>query len=306
MRRAGCLLSLIGLFAWPALAHAVIVYGGDGTQNTTAPSNGAPWNRVGSVNGCTGVYLGSVGGADWVLTAAHVGPGSFTINKSTYSAVAGSAVQLTTRGSYKADLLLYRIVSPLDWSLLPLASSQLTTDDPVTMIGNGRNRVASPTTGYVGTVQGKSTWLGTTLVAGATEVQRYDWASGNTLRWGTNTVSGNAYVGSSTAPDAWVTDCTYTTFDAQDDEAQGAVGDSGGGVFSKDGSGSWSLVGIMAYIDTYAGQPGSTAVTGNLTYFADLSAYRSQILTTIPEPATVPVLLGLATLGAAVWLRRRR
>lgn len=307
MRRAGCLLCLIGLFAWPALAHAVIVYGGDdGTQNTKAPSNGAPWNRVGIVNGCTGVYLGSVGGADWVLTAAHVGSGSFTINGSTYSAVAGSSVQLTTLGSYKADLLLYRIASPLDWSLLPLASSQLTIDAPVTMIGNGRNRAETPTTGYVGTVGKKQTWFGTTLVVGATEAQCYDWASGNALRWGTNTVSGNAYVANSTEPGAWVTDCSYTTFDAQDDEAQGAEGDSGGGVFSKDGSGAWSLVGIMAYIDTYAGQPGSTAVTGNKTYFADLSAYRRQILTTIPEPATVPVLLGLATLGYVVVRRLRR
>ncbi len=306
MSRIPHFLALAVTLLLPGIVRAVIVYGGDGTQNTTAPSNGAPWDRVGIVNGCTGVYLGSVGGADWVLTAAHVGQGSFALGGVSYSAVAGSAVQLTTVGGAKADLLLYRIVSPLDWSLLPLASSQLMTGASVTMIGNGRNRVTDPTTGYVGTVDGKPTWLGTTLVAGATEVQCYDWASGNTLRWGTNTVSGNVYVATGKTSSAWVTDCTYTTFDAQDDDAQGAVGDSGGGVFSKGGSDSWSLVGIMAYIDTYEGQPGSTAVTGNTTYFADISAYRSQILTTIPEPATVPVLLGLATLGAAVWLRRRR
>jgi len=299
MRRAGCIFSLIGLIAWPALAHAVIVYGGDGTQNTTAPSNGAPWDRVGIVNGCTGVYLGSVGGADWVLTANHVGAGSFTLDGTAYSAVAGSAVRLTNADRSAADLILYRIDTPLDWSVLSLSGSSLSTGAAVTMIGNGYNRATSPTTWYVTGSGGSYTWS-TTPSAGAATAYGYGYGSGHTLRWGTNTVSeGSSLLGFNN------TVCEATTFNAGDGEAQGAVGDSGGGVFSLNSEGEWTLSGLMLAIGGYAGQPGA-AVVGNETYFADLSAYRSQILTTIPEPAAVPVLLGLATLGAAVWLRRRR
>jgi len=296
MRRAGLLLSLIGLLALPAAVRAVVVYDGDGTQDVAAFAIDDPRGRVGVVNGCTGVYLGDVGGADWVITAAHVGEGSFTVGGATYAAVAGSSVRLTNTGGSAADLVLYRIDSSLNLSLLPLSASSAGAGVSVTMIGNGYNRAASPTTWYV---TGGSTWS-TTPSAGAEVATGYYYDSGNTLRWGINTVSGTSSLLSFNN-----TVCEATTFDAAPGEAQGAVGDSGGGVFSLDSADEWTLSGIMLAIGGYKGQP-SAAVVGNETYFADLSAYKSQILTTIPEPATVPVLLGIATLGMAVWLRRRR
>ena len=300
MRRAGCLLSLIGLFAWPALAHAVIVYGGDGTQNVADFATADPRNRVGVVGtSLSGVYLGSVAGEDWVLTANHVGAKSFTLDGTVYSAVENSAVRLTNGDGSDADLILYRIDTSLEWSVLSLSGASLSTGTAVTMIGNGYNRASSLTTWYVTGSGSSSTWS-TTPSAGATTVGGYGYGSGHTLRWGTNTVSA-----SSSLLGFNNTVCEATTFNAVDGEAQGAVGDSGGGVFSLNSANEWTLSGIMLAIGSYTGQPGA-AIVGNTTYFADLSAYRSQILTTIPEPATVPVLLGLATLGAAVVRRLRR
>ncbi len=306
MSRSPRLLALATALVLPCIARAVIVYGGDGTQNTTAPANGAPWNRVGVVNGASGVYLGSYAGKDWVLTADHVGFGSFTLGGVAYSAINGSALQLTNANGTGTDLLLYQINSSLDWSLLPITGSPPELGTSVTMIGNGRNRAVSPTTGYVDLGKEIPTWLGTTPVAEATEVESFAWASGNTMRWGTNTVAGEILAVYGTGATQRTTDCAYTVFDAFSGEAQGASGDSGGGVFSQAAGGAWSVSGIMVYIGTYAGQPGGTAVTGNRTYYADLSAYRGQILTAIPEPATVALWSGLGALGLAVWWRRRR
>jgi hypothetical protein len=283
----------------PLMARAVIVYGGTGTQNATATGTAAPFDRVGIVNGCTGVYLGSIGGEDWVLTANHVGAGSFSLNGTSYSAVSGSAVRLLNTNGTEADLLLYRIDTTLDWSLLSLASSAITTGTSVTMIGNGYNRATSLTTWYASGTGSSTTWS-TTWSAGAAAVSGYTWADGNTLRWGTNTVSDAPALLSFNN-----TVCAGTTFDPVSDDAQGAVGDSGGGVFTRRTDGTWTLSGIMLAIGGYANQP-SAALLGDATYFADLSAYRNQILTTIPEPATVPVLLGLAALGCAVVRRWRR
>lgn len=299
MNVAARLLPLLAALALPAVARAVIVYGGDGTQNVAGFALDDPRGRVGVVNGCTGVYLGEVGGSDWVITAAHVGAGSFALGGVSYSAVAGSAVRLANTGGSAADLILYRIESSLGLSLLPLSTSSLGTGTSVTMIGNGYNRAASPTTWYV-TGSGSGSIWSTTPSAGAETAVGYYYGSGNTLRWGTNTVSGP-----STLLSFNNTVCETTTFDAAAGEAQGAVGDSGGGVFSVNSAGEWTLSGIMLAIGGFPGQPGA-AVVENETYFADLSAYRSQILTTIPEPATVPTLMGIATLGLAVWLRRRR
>jgi hypothetical protein len=62
-----------------------------------------------------------------------------------------------------------------------------------------------------------------------------------------------------------------------DHEAQAAVGDSGGAVFTFAG-GRWRLAGVIVSIGVMEGQENGTALPGNLTNAADISVYRAQIL----------------------------
>jgi len=290
------------LVVWLALAaptmRAVIIAGTDGTTNTTVPGNGAPWDHVGTIGGATGVFLGDYGGGGWVITANHVGLGDFLLNGVTYTAVGGSGVQIGG-----ADLFVFQISSSPLLPNLALSATAPSAGASVTMIGNGLNRDAPErfwsvdTNGNPSGGTSGNAWIWTPLLnATGANASGYDWGSGNTLRWGTNQITGTATFNS--------TSLLYTTFNAITGEAQGAVGDSGGGVFYQNGS-TWELTGIIAYIGTENNQPGSTAVFGNVTDFADISVYRSAILTAIPEPAgTAAWCAGLAA-ALAVWRRRR-
>lgn len=66
----------------------------------------------------------------------------------------------------------------------------------------------------------------------------------------------------------------------------------------------WELAGMMFAISTFENQPGgnNTAVFGNQTFSADLSAYSSQFLHLVPEPS----LAMLAVAGLGLMFRRRR
>ena len=55
------------------------------------------------------MYLGK----GWVLTATHVGGvGNFKVDRTTYSAVGGSGVELENTDGTLANLLLYKINVP--------------------------------------------------------------------------------------------------------------------------------------------------------------------------------------------------
>jgi len=58
----------------------------------------------------------------------------------------------------------------------------------------------------------------------------------------------------------------------------------------------------MVTVDAYSGQPspGLTAVFGTQTYMADLSYYRNQIVTVVPEPGAA-TLAGMALAVGAAW-----
>jgi hypothetical protein len=60
-------------------------------------------------------------------------------------------------------------------------------------------------------------------------------------------------------------------------------------------------------VDGFSGQPdpGANAIYGNSTYAADLSFYRSQIVTIVPEPSVAAlVATALAALGVAARYRK--
>ena len=107
----------------------------DGSYDTTAPTDSdisgwdsgwgesgvTGWDYVGSIGGASGVYLGN----GWVLTAGHVGAGTFILNSGpaagTYYYDGVSDPIANSNGT--ADLTLFQLTSSPDLPALSLATS---------------------------------------------------------------------------------------------------------------------------------------------------------------------------------------
>lgn len=299
MQRLATALLLFVLAAAPA--SALVINGGNGTGQTTAPGSGVPWSNVGSIGGTTGIYLGTFGGGYWALTAAHVGAGNLNLGGTTYNFVSGSSVRVLNGDSSNTDLVLFRLASDPGLPNLSLTTSAPPDGTSVVMIGRGGVE-GSVNYWSVSNGPGPSDAVWTNLgsnPAGA-NIGGYFVASSIGMRWGTNTISGTTTYDVGTG----VTTALYTDFSNTGGEAQGAVGDSGGAVFAYDGS-NWLLVGVMGAIGNFENQPGSTAVVGNVTYLASIATYNGFITGAIPEPSTWALAAGALGL-AAVAVRRRQ
>ena len=252
-RRAGWLALGMLLLAFAAApAGAVLIASGDGTGNTSPPPDDPGFAHAGVLSSNSAVYLGD----GWVLTANHVSVGSVTLGGVYHAAVPGTTVQLEFTPGVLTDLKLFRLVTDPGLPSLSIAAAPPVADEPVVMIGHGRNRGAATSW------NGHDGWL---------------WASGRTTRWGTNNVA-------LTGLNVVLTPLTIRAFSLEfdddggiTDEAVGATGDSGGPVFVENGPG-FELAGLIFAIYSYIGQPASTSLFGNGTYAADLSYYRDQIL----------------------------
>ncbi len=284
-----CFLGLVG-FSGLLPVRGVIVATGDGSQNSSSSGLSSElqtaWGHVGRVGSGSGVFLGSYPTGHWVLTGWHVAEGAFILNSTSYAAVSGSSVRVENEDDTGTDLRLFQIVTSPGLGNLNIPEEAPAVGTSVVMMGQGRNRAAG---GTLWTDE----WQETSNLAEA-EYAGYKWASGRTKRWGTNTIdtfqSFNAGFGD---VEGFVTD-----FDLNTNEGQGSSGDSGGGVFTVDGD----LVGLMLAIGDFSGQPGSTAVFGNNTFSADLTAYKPFIeATVVPEPSSLLLLLG----GLVLLIRRR-
>ncbi|MBY0399797.1 hypothetical protein K2X89_05845, partial [Myxococcota bacterium] len=238
-------------------AFAALIATGNGTGNTAAPNPDPGFARVGTVNGLTGVYARN----GWVLTAGHVGEGSFTVGGATYAAVPGSTYRFVNEDLTAADLIAFKLATrPPLWDA-QIADSPAAVNTLVTVIGDGFDR--GPAT----------SWMG---------VNGWSWAPTRSMRWGTNRISSvNELV--------LDTHAFRITFDDLPGsppgqyEADIVIGDSGGGAFT--GSGSQArLVGILFGRISYVGQPVNTSLFGNAGLIADLFAYRSQILAITDRP----------------------
>ena len=268
-------------------ASAVIIDSGDGTGNTTAPVPDPGWSNVGTRGDKTAVYVGG----RFVLTANHNGPGNIVLGGVTYTYVPGTAVQLDNGDGTYADLAMFEIYPAPPLPALPIASQSPATGAQQILVGNGRNRGSAITFDPNGPLP-------------PDPVHGYDWGSGQTMRWGTNSVIDTQRID---LIDATQTMAIQTAFDEAGSahEAQAAVGDSGGAAFAWNGS-QWQLAGILFAVGApYSNQPAETSLYGNLTFSADLSFYRNQILEVmaLPEPSGG---LWTGTAAVAVLARRRR
>lgn len=251
--------------------EAVIVAGGDGTQNTTSPAGGQGWDYVGRINHATKYSGVTYISNNWFITANHIkvldNPTGVILGGSTYSIDPNSWTRLKNSANGDADLTMFRVVGgTVGLPGLTVRSSATSNGSGLTMIGNGMDRAATQTTWNSSWVEGGK----------PTAYTGYKWFSTANKRWGTNTKDLDAGLVSSSYG---ATDMYYTDFDNTTAQGQGAMYDSGGGVFYNNG-GDWELAGIMLATAQYGNQPSSTAVYGNLTYMADMQYYAAQISST--------------------------
>lgn len=297
-----CALVCAALFLVPEPAHGVIIDSSTGTGNTTAPADNPGWANVGTVANGSAVYLGN----RWVLTASHVWSGPTTFSGTTYQIVPGSEITLSNNGaagrSALTDLVLYQLATDPGLPAVTIAGTTPAAGSAVTMIGAGRDRGAF-TQWNVNTSVNPYTW---TVTGSNGNAAGYQWAASRTMRWGTNNTGSSQWIDYTidNLKSAYTFDTTFNYLPYYSNEAQAAAGDSGGAVFHKNGS-TWELAGVMLVTAPYSGQPANTAVYGNLTYSADLSYYRSQIVQVVPEPSAI-VIAGLGGLTFAATAIRRR
>ena len=128
----GCMI--FGLLSFFAPNARAVISGS--TYNLSDPGS-APWNYVGSLNGASGVYLGDYNNTNWVLTAAHVGLGNFTLGGATYDAIGSSAFSLYNSDGSPSDLSLFQISGTPGLANLAIASSEPASGSTVQMIGFG-------------------------------------------------------------------------------------------------------------------------------------------------------------------------
>jgi hypothetical protein len=309
-------------FSWICLfaatpASAVIVAGTSGTNlnndtqaeldtylSTTAYAPFPYWDNLVRVSNASGVYLGYNPSTSrgWVLSAAHINPTATTIN------VAGNAYTVTGSGTQigTSDLKLFEIGGGISDPALPvlptvlLASMAASVDEFLLMTGRG----------FTGSSTSPYPWID----PGENDA--------NGMRWGTNTVEGTALINFGTVEDPDIHPYIYMDFDDDGDpgatayDGQGALGDSGGGIFIYR-AGQWELSGIAHFIDDGPDFLESAPETGNgitenslehgdFTAYSDVYAKVGTINgltgTLIPEPSVIS-LLGLAALAL---LRRSR
>lgn len=233
------------------------------------------WNYVGEINGgASGTYLGD----GWVLTAGHVGPGTFSLNGNSYSAISGSA---QTFGA--ADLSLFQIntTSSNNGTVLSLPSLALSAAGPTPFDGTSGSSVAM--IGYGNSSpNGNESW-GVNTVTQTNEpvtLTGYSYVSNDFLTvLGTTTVGGNSITNSASL----------------------VAGDSGGGDFIRNAvTGVWELAGINEGV-------GTTGQGQTVSAFVQLNTYAPQIegiISPVPLPASAWLILG--GFGGLVVFRRRR
>ena len=262
-------------------AAAVVIASGDGSGNTSAPADDPGWSYMGVRGGASAIYMGN----DWVATTAHVGVGngSVVFDGNTYQRDPDVCViRLKNDNQTKTDIIMFKLESGPSLPPPEIPTTVTLPGSEVTMIGYGRNREPNMTTWDIDTGTNPDSWIehppdDSNLI----NRSGYKTGGGFATRWGENTVESVGLYIISVGPSGSYgkVRALSTKFDANGltHEAQAVPGDSGGGVFYKDGN-SWQLIGMIFAIDTFNDQSLNYAVFDNLTYAADLLFYRDQLL----------------------------
>jgi len=299
-RRRLLLCAAIGVVVTLAAtsASAVIIDSGDGTGNTTAPADDPGWSNIGIKSGLGVVYLRN----GWVITANHVGAGDILLDGGVYTFVPGTAVQLDDGAGTLADLVVFGITPLPTVADLPVRTNTSLPTVEVIMAGRGRDRGAATDSDDLGV------WTAppSNPVPARTG---YYWGPTTDLRWGTNNIEGHWIL----SPSDTISHYTYFDEAGPDyttHESQATIGDSGGAVFAKEGL-TWELSGIIWAIAPFNGQtPNTSALYGNATLIADLSAYSADInaitAVAVPEPSALLQLGAGAMLIRLMYWRRPR
>jgi hypothetical protein len=281
--------------AWqPQRADAVIL--GFTQGNTTPPPDDPGFYNVSS-DGSSFVYLGD----SWVLTARHTGVANPTFGGETYRVIPNTAVTLQNPAGMnltsETDLRMFRIDGNPDLPSLRISASTPPVGAQVTMIGRGRQRDNAQVQWNVQKNGDTWTWTETSGL-GDYRGFRVPGNAPRDTRWGTNRieddfkVTGESDPGHTSVVEVRDRDVIslLTIWDESGGtphEAQAVAGDSGGGVFYKRG-GQWELAGIMNAVLMFPNQEDelrSFAIYGQATSFADLSSYRSEILSITADPS---------------------
>jgi len=268
LRALARLAALVLVARAPPGSAAIISAAGDDESAQRSERDFAPaWQNVAARSAYSAVYLGR----SWMLTAAHVGagpvrfagPGAFEAR-----AIAGSEVRLRNADASPSDVLAFRIAPAPPLPGLALVRKRPRAGHRAVLVGNGFERGAP----FV--------WRPR---ADALPVAGWHWSARRRLLWGTNRLDAAP---ASLEVHGVRTRVLAMTFDPPDSaratprEAQVAVGDSGGGLFVREpgASGGWELAGILILSASRPGQPPRSALFGNRSFAADLSAYRPQLL----------------------------
>ena len=317
MRLPVAFASLLLFLGSAPAGGALVLFAGDGTQQTTNPGAGLPWANVGSVGGGGGVYLGNFGGSYWVLSASHLtGSGAslsnLVLDSGTFNFVPGSGVNVRNGDNSATDLTLFRISAAGAGALalaglpnLTLSTTAPTTGANVVMVGRGGTEGSGSLNFWAVTINpgaSDDVWVNQGGTSAGANAEGYFVGGSVGKRWGQDTITAFASYNVGTGNTA----AFYTTFDSGGGSPQGAGGDSGGATFYYNGS-SWELTGILGAIATFENQPGSTAVVGDVTFSASIASYNSFITATaIPEPSAVTLGLGVLAGGATLVARQRK
>ena len=278
---AGLSLVCLALVCLPRPGLALILDSGDGLGNSTAPEDDPGWQNVGQHLGSPSVvYLGK----RWILTAHHVGASIVILDERRYNPVPGSLVQLVNPDESLADLLVFQIDGDPGVPPLEIATAPARLGENVILIAAGSSR------GGRVTMKSESNEL----------IDGFFWNQDQTKRWGTNRVEDRSQFLEHGETRTMAFPILFSRIEdptGTREEATAGKGDSGGALFAHadplNPESGWILSGLLFSVSTRTGHPANASFYGDVTWVADLSFYRGQILEHLRQHGTPALGTGM-------------